>query len=97
MKHYLEDNEKVISYLNSKKDGLSPKEASERLEANGRNKLIEGKKKSIFERVISQIADPMVLVLIGAAIVSFITFCCCDKYRSRSFSGKQSGKSNRCS
>lgn len=73
MKHYLEEKEKVLETLVTKTDGLSDEEAGKRLERNGKNKLIEGKKKSFFERVIEQILDPMVLVLIGAAVVSFVT------------------------
>ncbi len=73
MKHYLEEKEKVIEALFSKDSGLTEEEAKNRLEKNGKNKLIEGKKKTIFQRLIAQIADPMVLVLIGAAVVSFIT------------------------
>ncbi len=73
MKHYLEETTVVLESLDSKVDGLASPEAKTRLEKNGPNKLIEGKKKSIFQRVIAQLADPMVLVLIGAAVVSFIT------------------------
>ena len=73
MKHYLEEKERVLEELSSQKSGLSEEEAKMRLEKNGKNKLIEGKKKSLFRRLIDQIADPMVLVLIGAAVVSFIT------------------------
>ena len=74
MKHYLEEKDVVLSVLSSSKStGLSENEASFRLEKNGKNKLIEGKKKTLFQRLIAQIADPMVLVLIGAAVVSLIT------------------------
>lgn len=73
MKHYLEEKESVLEALSSSESGLSEEEAKMRLEKNGKNKLIEGKKKSLFRRLIDQIADPMVLVLIGAAVVSFIT------------------------
>ena len=73
MKHYLEEKEKVLESLSSKSSGLTEEEARERLEKNGKNKLIEGKKKTIFQRLIAQLIDPMVLVLIGAAVVSFIT------------------------
>ncbi len=73
MKHYLKEKERVLEELYSQKNGLTEQEANERLEKNGKNKLIEGKKKSLFRRLIDQIADPMVLVLIGAAVVSFIT------------------------
>ncbi len=74
MKHYLEEKETVLSaFESSKETGLSENEAALRVEKNGKNKLVEGKKKSLFQRLIAQIADPMVLVLIGAAVVSFIT------------------------
>ncbi|MBE7040109.1 MAG: calcium-translocating P-type ATPase, PMCA-type [Ruminococcaceae bacterium] len=74
MKHYLMENEDVLSALSSSSQkGLSENEAALRLESNGRNKLIEGKKKNLFQKIIAQIKDPMVLVLVGAAVVSFIT------------------------
>ncbi len=74
MKHYLEEKETVLSALSSSEStGLSETEAASRLEKNGKNKLIEGKKKTLFQKLIAQIADPMVLVLIGAAVVSLIT------------------------
>ena len=74
MKHYLEEKETVLEELSTTKDGgLLEEEAQKRLEQNGKNKIVEGKKKTLFERLIAQIADPMVLVLIGAAVVSLIT------------------------
>ncbi len=74
MKHYLEEKEAVLLELSSSEStGLSENEAAARLEKNGKNKLIEGKKKTLLQRLIAQIIDPMVLVLIGAAIVSLIT------------------------
>ena len=74
MKHYLVEKEEVLSSLNtSASNGLSTEEAAARLERDGKNKLAEGKKITLIERIISQILDPMVLVLIGAAVVSAIT------------------------
>ena len=74
MKHYLEEKEAVLLELSSSAStGLSEKEAATRAEKYGKNKLVEGKKKTLFQRLIAQIADPMVLVLIGAAVVSYIT------------------------
>lgn len=73
MKHYLIDKLEVLETLKTSKDaGLSAGEAERRLTENGKNKLIEGKKKTLLQRLLSQLADPMVLVLIGAAIVSGI-------------------------
>ncbi len=79
MKHYLAQQDAVLSAIASEKSaGLSEHEAALRLEKNGKNKLVEGKKKTLFQRLLAQIADPMVLVLIGAAVVSFIT-CLIEK------------------
>ncbi len=74
MKHYLLEKNEVVSMLEtSNESGLSAQEADARLDKNGKNKLVEGKKKTLFERIIGELSDPMVLVLIGAAIVSGIT------------------------
>jgi len=55
--------------------GLSSNEALSRSEKLGPNKLTEKKKKSLFARFIEQFKDVMILILIGAAIVSFIVIC----------------------
>lgn len=53
--------------------GLSTEEAKKRLEADGRNALPCQKKKSIFISFLSQFKDFMVIILLIAASVSFIT------------------------
>ena len=74
MKQYLTEKEAVLEELGTAPDhGLDSSEAEKRLELNGKNKLAEGKKTSLFKRLIAQIADPMVLILIGAAVVSAVT------------------------
>lgn len=73
MKFYLEDSEKVLTKLESSPQGLTSVSAEERALRDGKNKLIEAKKESLFKRFIKQIIDPMTLVLIGAAIVSAAT------------------------
>ena len=71
MRHYCEEKEAVLSELNtSSEQGLSVDEANRRLEENGRNKLAEGKKKSIVKRFLEQLADPMIIILIVAAAIS---------------------------
>lgn len=52
--------------------GLNAKEADKRLEKYGANELEEKKQKSLFEKVIAQLKDFLVLILIGASIVSGI-------------------------
>ncbi len=74
MKYYLSQTDEVLAEVKSSPEsGLASEEAATRLEANGKNKLAEGKKVTLLQRIISQILDPMVLVLIGAAIVSAVT------------------------
>ena len=73
MKFYLEQTESVFSQVKSSESGLSSSEAEKRLSENGKNKLKEGKKKSIFSRVMAQLSDPMIIILIVAAIISAAT------------------------
>ncbi len=53
--------------------GLSSIEANNRLSNNGYNQLDEPKKKSWILKFIDQIKDFMIIVLIGASILSFLT------------------------
>ena len=70
MKFYCEDQEKVLGELGSTKEGLSSAEAAKRLEANGKNKLAAAKGKSIVRRFLEQLADPMIIILLVAALIS---------------------------
>lgn len=73
MKYYLESKDGVFRQVKSSEAGLSQAEAQTRLETNGKNKLAEGKKDSIFKRFLQQLAEPMTVILIAAAIVSAFT------------------------
>ena len=73
MKYYLQEIGEVFKNISSTENGLSTAEAEKRLEANGKNKLKEGKKKTIFQRVLEQLSDPMIIILIVAAVVSAVT------------------------
>ena len=73
MKYYLQEIAEVFKNISSSENGLSSAEAEKRLEANGKNKLDEGKKKTILQRIIEQLSDPMIIILIVAAIVSAVT------------------------
>lgn len=72
MKHYLSSAEDVLNATNSQQSGLSSQEAQTRLEANGKNKLAEGKKESIILRFLKQFAEPMTIILLVAAVISAI-------------------------
>ena len=73
MKHYLLSTEEVFTHVASSENGLTEGEAQARLEKNGKNKLEEGKKKTMLKRVAEQLSDPMIIILIIAAVVSAIT------------------------
>lgn len=73
MKFYLEDLTKTFEALKSTPQGLSNAEAAKRLAEHGPNKLAEGKKVSLIRRFLQQLADPMTIILLAAALVSGIT------------------------
>ncbi len=65
--------EDVLKELNTDPDkGLSSTDAGERLQKFGSNSLGEEKKVPLWKRFLSQFADAMVFILIGAAVLSAI-------------------------
>ncbi len=72
MKHYFEETAEVLNSEGTSKNGLDASQVQQRLEKFGRNKLNEGKKKSIAARFVEQLSDPMIIVLIAAAVISLI-------------------------
>ncbi len=54
------------------RNGLTMREAGERLRRNGRNEMKEPKKKTATESFIEQLNDPLIYVLLVAAVVSVI-------------------------
>lgn len=73
MKEYLSDVAQVLDQKKTTKTGLTSEAAAERLEQFGPNKLKEGKKVSLAARFFKELADPMILILIAAAVISGIT------------------------
>ena len=55
--------------------GLSEAEVTARREQYGDNKLREKKKKTTLQRFMDQFKDVMILILIAAAIISFVVVC----------------------
>ncbi len=53
--------------------GLSPEEAERRLAQYGPNQLAAGKKDSLAKRFLNQMKDPMIIVLLAAAVLSLIS------------------------
>lgn len=73
MKFYLEEAEQVMKDLDAVPEGLTSDEASKRLEQYGKNELAKPKGKSLIRRFLEQLADPMIIILLVAAVVSGIT------------------------
>ena len=70
MKEYLKSSNEVMQELDTSENGLSSAKAADRLAQNGPNKLAEGKKVTLVQRFLKQLADPMVIILIIAAAIS---------------------------
>lgn len=71
MKEYLQEDVDVLRSLHSDaKSGLSQTEAASRLEKNGPNKLKEAERTPLWKRFLAQMADPMIIMLIVAAVIS---------------------------
>ncbi|MBR4450864.1 MAG: calcium-translocating P-type ATPase, PMCA-type [Clostridia bacterium] len=69
MKYYLEETSKVFSELNTGENGLTSAEAEKRLAERGKNKLKEPEKDSLFKKFINSLADPMIIMLLIAALI----------------------------
>ena len=57
----------------SQSAGLSARQAQERLEQHGPNKLSGAKKEPLWLRFLNQLKDPMILVLLAAAALSLVS------------------------
>ena len=71
-KFYLSNSEDVLKEVNSSLNGLTSAEASKRLDENGKNKLEETQKESLFKKFINSISDPMIIMLVVAAAIQAI-------------------------
>ena len=72
MKEYLKKADEVLASTVSSDAGLSAAEAADRLERNGKNKLAEGKSESLIHRFLKQLAEPMTIILLAAAVISAV-------------------------
>ena len=72
MKFYLEPIEDVFAEFESSEVGLTSAQASERLARDGGNMLAHEKKESLVKRFFKQLLDPMIIILIAAAIISAV-------------------------
>jgi len=72
-KTYTLSTDEVLKNLGVDENGLSTAQAQERLQKYGPNKLKEGEKPTWFQRFLSQLKDPMLIILMIAAVVSAAT------------------------
>ncbi|MBQ7104300.1 MAG: cation-translocating P-type ATPase [Bacilli bacterium] len=72
MNFFDEDLAKVYQKLETNENGLSKKEREKRIEKYGLNKIEESKRESKWVKFLKQFKDLMIIILIFAAIFSFI-------------------------
>ena len=76
MSAHNQDREQLLTELNANPEtGLTSAQVAELQAKFGANRLREKKKKSTFRRFLDQFKDVMILILIAAAIVSFVLVC----------------------
>ena len=72
-KTYTLSTDAVLKNLGVDENGLSSAQAQERLQKYGPNKLKEGEKPTWLQRFLAQLKDPMLIILMIAAVVSAAT------------------------
>ena len=73
MKEYLKGRAEVLEEVKSSENGISENEAKSRLEANGKNKLKDPPRDGLVKKFVKSLLDPMIIMLIAAALISAIT------------------------
>jgi len=74
-------SELLNSLYTDMQNGISSAEALKRKDKYGENKLREKKKKTTLQRFADQFKDAMILILIAAAIISFVVVCIEQNWR----------------
>ena len=67
------DTDTVLKELGSRLEGLSDSEADSRLKQYGTNEIAREKRQSSLMRLLSNIKNPLVLLLLALAVLSYIT------------------------
>ena len=73
--HAMDAAEALRILKSDRESGLRAADAEARLQKYGPNALKKGRRKTLLQRFILQFGDFMVLILLGAAAVSFATSC----------------------
>ncbi|HEX7508958.1 MAG TPA: cation-transporting P-type ATPase, partial [Polyangia bacterium] len=67
------DTDTVLKDLGSQLSGLSEAEAESRLKQFGTNEIARQKRQSALMRLLANIANPLVLLLLALGVISFLT------------------------
>ena len=70
---HLTAKEVLTKLETSQESGLSAEETAQRLEKYGSNELISKPGDSLIKRFLNQLKDPMIIVLLAAAVLSFVS------------------------
>ena len=71
---YSKTTDEVLKELNvNAQSGLTDSEAKKRLDKYGPNELKGAERESLFKRFLDQMKDPMIIVLLIAAVLSFVS------------------------
>ena len=73
MRYYTSDASDVLDALGSSRDGLTDPQAALCEQRFGKNKLRQAKKKPLILLFLQQLKDPMLIILMVAAVVSGVT------------------------
>lgn len=65
--------EDLLRVLGTSENGLSAEEAAVRMESYGRNEVAREKRQPWFVHLFNNVKDPLVLLLIALAVISFLT------------------------
>src|ERR1022692_2177518 len=67
------DTDTVLKELGSQLGGLSQAEADSRLKQFGTNEIAREKRQSVLMRLLSNVKNPLVLLLLALGVLSFLT------------------------
>jgi Mg2+-importing ATPase len=67
------DADRVLGQLNSRLGGLNEAEAESRLKQVGANEIARQKRQSVLMRLLSNVKNPLVLLLVALGVLSYLT------------------------
>jgi len=71
-KAYLRESRDVMTELGTSEAGLSSQEVARRIAEGKKNALEEKEKESLLKRYLEQFSEPLILLLLGSAVISIL-------------------------